>query len=59
MHTIKVNIRDQQKRFEQLLDAMLKREQVEGYYVKKYSELKELGERYATFTLREAGDEAS
>ena len=51
LHTIKVNIRDQQKRFNQLLEAMTRQEQVEGCYVMDYSEFKEQGELYAKFTL--------
>ena len=51
MHTIKVNIRDQRERFRQLLDAMVRQEQVDGCYVTGYTEIKELGERYAKFTL--------
>ena len=56
MPTVKVNIRDQRKRFRQLLDAMVSRDQVDGCYVTGYTEFKELGERYARFTLCLAED---
>ena len=57
MRTIKVNIRDERQRFNQLNQAMMKNEQVEGYYVMEYRWIKEHGEMYAKFTLRETGDE--
>ena len=57
MRTIKVNIRDERQRFNQLNQAMMKNEQVEGCYVMEYRWIKEHGEMYAKFTLRETGDE--
>ena len=59
MRTIKVKIRNQMKRFNQLNNAMMKNEQVEGYYVMEYRLVKEQGEMYAKFTLRDADDETT
>jgi hypothetical protein len=55
MKIITVNIRDQRKRFNQLMDAMMNHEKVEGHYVLEYTEFVEMGESYAKFTLRLAG----
>ena len=59
MHIIKVNIRHQRERFRQLLDAMVSEDQVDGCYVTGYTEIKELGERYAKFTLCLVNDKAA
>ena len=59
MQTIKVNIRHQRERFRQLLDAMVSEDQVDGCYVTGYTEIKELGERYAKFTLCLVNDKAA
>lgn len=59
MRLIKVNIREQRKRFNQLMDAIMKREKMEGCYVVSYSEVKEAGERYALFRLSQADDESA
>ena len=53
MRTIKVNIHDQRKRFDQLNHAMMHGEPVEGCYVMEYRWTMEQGEMYARFTLRE------
>lgn len=55
MKIITVNIRAQPERFNQLLDAMMKHEKVEGYYVLEYTEFEGMGENYAKFTLRSTG----
>jgi len=54
MRTVKVNIRDQRKRFDQLNHAMMNNEQVEDCYVMGYRWIKEQGEMYAKLTLRES-----
>ena len=56
MRTIKVNVHDQRKRFRQLLDALVSNDPVDGCYVTGYTELKELGEIYANFTVCTAED---
>ena len=59
MRIIKINVRDERKRFLRLYDAMMKREQVEGCYIIDYTWNNERGELYAKFTLREAEDKAT
>ena len=54
MHIIKVNIHGERRRFIKLYHAMMKCERVEGCYIVDYTWIKEQGEMYAKFTLREA-----
>ena len=54
MHTIKVNIHSERRRFIKLYHAMMKCEQVQGCYIVDYTWIKEQGGMYAKFTLREA-----
>ena len=56
MHTIKVNIHGERRRFIKLYHAMMKCEQVEGCYVMEYMWVKEQGGTFAKFTLCEADD---
>ena len=51
MKVVTVNIRNEHKRYEELLTAMMNRTECEGGIVMQYSEYQEGTERYGKFVL--------